>query len=170
MARYKEIKKQESGRSMIEMIAVLAIMGLITAGAFVLINSASRSQKIAHFDDEVNLLAANARALTAEAGNFKSLPAEGETYSDNQEKEEKGMILANRILNRSAGTTNVIGGEYSLVKTGTGNNDGTGFAVIVVNVDQDWCAGLHGHAYPHGVAACDKTDGTGTILTITFTE
>ena len=37
--------RQESGRSMIEMVGVLAIMGMLTAGAFVLISLGINRQK-----------------------------------------------------------------------------------------------------------------------------
>jgi len=157
MAKYKS----ESGRSMIEMIGVLALMTLITAGAFVLINGAMRSQKISHFDDEVNLLAANARALTAEAGNFKSLPAANDLDSNN---DSLGKDVATGILKKSE---SVISGTYKLLKT---NANGTGFMVVVEGTDLDWCEGLHGRAYPNGTATCSTNSQGKHILTITFTE
>ena len=45
--------KQESGRSMIEMLGVLAIMGLITVGAIGMIATAMRTQKRSAINDEV---------------------------------------------------------------------------------------------------------------------
>ena len=57
----KQNKKHESGRSMIEMVGVLAVMGLITAAAFVLITSAMRSQKLSRADDDISALAAGVR-------------------------------------------------------------------------------------------------------------
>ncbi len=69
-------KKQESGRSMIEMVGVLAVMGLITAAAFVLITSAMRSQKLSRADDDIAALAAGVRLLynnSADAGGFKGI-------------------------------------------------------------------------------------------------
>lgn len=63
MKQKKQTKKQESGRSMIEMVGVLAVMGLITAGAFVLITSAMSSQKISRVDDDVSAIVAGARLL-----------------------------------------------------------------------------------------------------------
>ena len=69
-------KKQESGRSMIEMVGVLAVMGLITAAAFVLITSAMRSQKLSRVDDDIAALAAGVRLLynnSADNGGFKGI-------------------------------------------------------------------------------------------------
>ena len=44
---------QESGRSMIEMLGVLAIMGVITVGAIGMISTAMRTQKLTAVNDEV---------------------------------------------------------------------------------------------------------------------
>ena len=66
-------KKHESGRSMIEMVGVLAVMGLITAGAFVLISSAMSSQRISRVDDEVSALVQGVRLLYNANNNFTGL-------------------------------------------------------------------------------------------------
>lgn len=66
-------KKHESGRSMIEMVGVLAVMGLITAAAFVLITSAMRSQKISRADDDVAAIAAGVRLLYNTSPDFAGL-------------------------------------------------------------------------------------------------
>lgn len=63
----KTNKKQQSGRSMIEMVGVLAVMGLITAGAFVLISSANSSSRRNRVVDDVMNIAAGVRALYADA-------------------------------------------------------------------------------------------------------
>ena len=44
--------KNESGRSMIEMLGVLAIMGVITIGAIGMISTAMRTQKRSAVNDE----------------------------------------------------------------------------------------------------------------------
>ena len=69
----KVAKKHESGRSMIEMVGVLAIMGLITAAAFVLITSALRSQRLVRIDDDVSAIAAGVRLLYANQPSFSTV-------------------------------------------------------------------------------------------------
>jgi len=69
----KVAKKHESGRSMIEMVGVLAIMGLITAAAFVLITSALRSQRLVRIDDDVSAIAAGVRLLYANQPSFDGI-------------------------------------------------------------------------------------------------
>ena len=59
----KVTKKHESGRSMIEMVGVLAVMGLITAAAFVLITSALRSQKLPRVIEDGSAIAAGIRLV-----------------------------------------------------------------------------------------------------------
>ena len=51
-------KKHESGRSMVEMVGVLAVMGLITAAAFVLIRSGMASQRRNRAIDDVSTIVA----------------------------------------------------------------------------------------------------------------
>ena len=53
--------KYESGRSMVEMMGVLAIMGVITAGAILLINAGLNSSKRRSVDDEVTMLVTGIR-------------------------------------------------------------------------------------------------------------
>ena len=66
-------KNQESGRSMIEMVGVLAVMGLITAGAFALISSAISSQKLSTLDDDVGAIVSGVRLLYNGQDTFKGL-------------------------------------------------------------------------------------------------
>ena len=54
----KQNKKHESGRSMVEMVGVLAVMGLITAAAFVLIRSGMASQRRNRAIDDVSTIVA----------------------------------------------------------------------------------------------------------------
>lgn len=76
MKQNKKTKKTESGRSMIEMVGVLAVMGLITAGAFVLISSAMSSQKTSRVDDDVSAIVAGTRLLYNNATDFTGLSSD----------------------------------------------------------------------------------------------
>jgi len=73
----KTNKKHESGRSMIEMVGVLAVMGLITAAAFVLITSAMSSQRISRIDDDVSSIVQGVRLLYNPSDNFAGLSDSG---------------------------------------------------------------------------------------------
>lgn len=65
--------KQESGRSMIEMLGVLAIMGIITVGAIGLISTAMRTQKRSTVNDEVLQIVTGVRQLLGEYDDFSSI-------------------------------------------------------------------------------------------------
>jgi type II secretory pathway pseudopilin PulG len=62
--------KQESGRSMIEMLGVLAIMGVITVGAISMISYAMRMQKQSAVNDEVYQIVLGVRQLLGEYDDF----------------------------------------------------------------------------------------------------
>ena len=61
---------QESGRSMIEMLGVLAIMGVITVGAVTMISAAMRSQKRTVLQDEVAQIVTGVRTILGEYDDF----------------------------------------------------------------------------------------------------
>lgn len=69
----KKNKKHESGRSMIEMVGVLSVMGLITAGAFILIRSGLASQRRNRASAEVANIVATIRDVYSEAENMGAL-------------------------------------------------------------------------------------------------
>lgn len=64
---------EESGRSMIEMLGVLAIMGIITVGAISMISYAMRSQKRTAVNDEVTQIVMGVRQLLGEYDDFSSI-------------------------------------------------------------------------------------------------
>ena len=65
--------KQESGRSMIEMLGVLAIMGVITVGAIAMISTAMRTQKRNTVNDEVTQIVLGVRQLLGEYDDFTNI-------------------------------------------------------------------------------------------------
>ncbi|MBR5625573.1 MAG: hypothetical protein IKW67_02225 [Alphaproteobacteria bacterium] len=65
--------RQESGRSMIEMLGVLAIMGVITVGAIGMISTAMRTQKLTSVNDEVVQMVTMVRNLHGEYDDFSNM-------------------------------------------------------------------------------------------------
>jgi hypothetical protein len=65
--------KYESGRSMIEMLGVLAIMGIITVGAITMISAAMKSQKRTTVNDEVTQIVTGVRQLLGEYDDFSNI-------------------------------------------------------------------------------------------------
>lgn len=67
------ISNSETGRSMIEMLGVLAIMGVITVAAVEMIGAAMRSQKRTTVQDEVAQLVTGVRQLFGEYDDFSGI-------------------------------------------------------------------------------------------------
>lgn len=65
--------RQESGRSMIEMLGVLAIMGVITVGAIAMISRAMRTQKLNMVNDEVMQIVTMVRNIHGEYDDFSNM-------------------------------------------------------------------------------------------------
>lgn len=65
--------KQEYGRSMIEMLGVLAIMGVITVGAIGMISTAMRTQKRTTINDEVVQMVTQVRTLLGEYDDYSHI-------------------------------------------------------------------------------------------------
>ena len=154
----KLYKKQQSGRSMVEMVGVLAIMGLVTAAAFVLITSGMSSQKINRVADEVDVLVSNARSMTAESEYTCSLPL------NTEEGLEKGKSLAKAILKTES---TPLGGQYAITHSTTGKtcDKDTKFVIHITKMDSDACETLAARAWNNGTGSCD-----GGHLSITFNK
>ena len=65
--------RQESGRSMIEMVGVLAIMGMLTATAFALISLGINRQKQARVTDDVVTIVSGVRSLLVDYDDFTNI-------------------------------------------------------------------------------------------------
>lgn len=65
--------RQESGRSMIEMMGVLAIMGVITVGAIAAISSAMNMQKRNTVNDEVLQMVTQVRQMFTEYDDYSNI-------------------------------------------------------------------------------------------------
>lgn len=65
--------RQESGRSMIEMVGVLAIMGMLTAAAFALISLGINRQKQARVTDDVVTMVSGVRSLLGDYDDFSNI-------------------------------------------------------------------------------------------------
>ena len=140
MKQIKKQKKQESGRSMIEMVGVLAVMGLITAGAFVLISSAMKSQKTSRLDDDVSAIVAGVRLLYNSAENFSGLKND-----------------ALDVIGYGTDVKNPYGGNYYVA---VDSADNTKFNVYVGGLSGGECKALKGRNFPGGG---DNVAGKGAI-------
>ena len=145
----KHTKKHESGRSMIEMVCVLAVMGLLTAGAFVLIQSGMSSQKRSRAADEIS-------AIVAEMANIDLKKLEKSMENGVATPAELGLPTTTPFGSKT---------QYSLYTTDAllKNNQ---FNVAITNLG-DSCSAMAKRAWSNdGQAACD---GSGNLV-ITYTK
>ena len=158
-------KKNESGRSLVEMVGVLALMGLITAAAFVVLQSGLGSQKRSRASDEIDIIASNVRAMVAqgdESKPFKSLP-ELNGGACGAENYEDAKSLAQALLKSEKGATPFDKSSWYAV----GSVDGTTFSVVLGGIPSDECQSVGSKAYSHGTGQCCEG---GKIAVITFDE
>ncbi len=158
---------RESGRSMIELVGVLAVMGLITAGAFVLIRSGMASQKRSRVADEVAVIAANVRSLSAEKENFDNLSAKPTTWANTNATAK----LAGAMLGATAAVATPLSSSsyYAVAKTncGSGGTNCTKFVVALVGIPANDCTVLASATWGgNGTASCPTNPGT--TLEITY--
>ena len=69
--------RQESGRSMVEIIGVIAIMALMSAGAFMLIRSGMASQRRSMIIDDVSKIVSGIRSLYSDYDDLATLDGDG---------------------------------------------------------------------------------------------
>ncbi len=122
-----KIRKRESGRSMIEMVGVLAITGLLTAGAFVLISSGMASQKRNRAADEIATIVQEMQSV-----DLKKVP-KVEDY-------DSGIKLVEQMrlpLQTPFGSDTY----YSVT------SDGTYFFVHMLNIEKTDCQALERRAW-----------------------
>lgn len=148
----KKYNESESGRSMVEMIGVLSVMGLITAGAFALISHGMASHRISRANDDVASIAENVRALFAENADYSNLPSDV----------SKGTKLLDAM---SLATTTPFGSSttYSVIKD---SENSKGFVVVLNGLNANMCGVLANRAW-NGSAevSCEKD-----TVSITFVD
>ena len=134
-------KNQESGRSMVEMVGVLAVMGLITAGAFVLMRSGMASQKRNRAQDEIANIVSTIRTLSAGGDDFSNLATDGAS-------DAAGTALLNNLR---VSTATPFGGTSAYTVRYAAGTPGQ-FAVKITNLARQDCNALKVSAWSDAVA------------------
>jgi len=113
-------KKAQSGRSMIEMLGVLAIVGVLSAGGIAGYSMAMQSYKTTSLIEKINLIAQRAR--TTFKGNYSGLTAASVLVN-------AGKISNNDLANPFGGTLTAVG-------------TATNFTMTATNVPKEACVDL----------------------------
>lgn len=128
------MRRIQSGRSMMEMMGVLCIMGLLSTGGLMGINRMFAQQKINKAVEQVSVMSAKLSQLGAQSGTYAGL--------DNTSAVKFGAVPASAI--DSSGTLlNPFGGDIEIEAANlTEDEDLQGYTITYTGLSNDDCMGL----------------------------
>ena len=133
------IKTNETGRSMIEMLGVLAIIGVLSVGGIAGYSKAMNKFKTNKVADNVSMIVANVKTLYAQQNTYKGLN-NGTAVSMGVIPDELGTEVANTS---QATLTNAFNGPVFIKQSdSTSGNDGKAFIIEFNNLSREACITL----------------------------
>lgn len=158
MNNYKH--NEQSGRSMIEMLGVLAIIGVLSVGGIAGYSKAMNKFKTNKVADNVSMLVANIKTLYAQQNSYAELD-NANAVSMGVVPDELGTDSSN-LLNAFNGPVNIhVSGSTSSDNT----NDDKAFVIYFGNLSREACITLAtndwGSGYSSGLIAI-KASGSST--------
>ena len=127
------MKYNENGRSMVEMLGVLAIIGVLSVGGIAGYSKAMNKYKINKTTDQVSMLVANLRTLFSSQGNYDGLT---------NAKAKKFGVVPNDMYTSVSNTdiTNAFGGQvYIAASGGRAENDNEAFVIVYSGLTSEAC-------------------------------
>lgn len=155
------MRVNESGRSMIEMLGVLAIIGVLSVGGIAGYSKAMNKFKTNKVADNVSMLVANIKTLYAQQNTYAGL--------NNGTAVSMGVVpdeLGTAYNGAKATLTNAFNGPVFIKQSdSTAANDGKAFTIQFNNLSREACITLAtndwGSGYSSGLIAL-KVKGTST--------
>ena len=133
------IKTNEAGRSMIEMLGVLAIIGVLSVGGIAGYSKAMNKFKTNKIADNVSMIVANVKTLYAQQNTYKGLN-NGTAVSMGVIPDELGTEYANVS---QATLTNAFNGPVFIKQSdSTTDGDGKAFIIEFNNLSREACITL----------------------------
>lgn len=160
------MRVNESGRSMIEMLGVLAIIGVLSVGGIAGYSKAMNKFKTNKVADNVSMLVANIKTLYAQQNTYAGLN-NGTAVSMGVVPDELGTAYSGA----SATLTNAFNGPVFIKQSNsTAPNDGKAFTIQFNNLSREACISLAtndwGSGYSSGLIAL-QVRGTSTSASST---
>ena len=149
------IKTNESGRSMIEMLGVLAIIGVLSVGGIAGYSKAMNKFKTNKVADNVSMLVANIKTLYAQQNTYNGL--------ENKTAISMGVVPDELGTNATSGTlTNAFSGPvYIAASDSTAGGDDKAFTIVFTKLSREACITLAtndwGSGYSSGLIAIEAT-------------
>ncbi len=132
----KFMNSEQSGRSMVEMLGVLAIIGVLSVGGISGYSKAMAKFKMSKAMDQMSMLVANIRTTYASMA----------TYSGLNTKAARDYGLASRDMYSTVADhlVNAFGGDVfvSAIPNPNSGVAATGFAIVYNGLDKEACMGL----------------------------
>ncbi|MCI5635060.1 MAG: hypothetical protein MR350_06395 [Alphaproteobacteria bacterium] len=171
-------KKLEAGRSMIEMLGVLAIIGVLSVGGIAGYSKAMNKFKTNKIADNVSMLVANIKTLYAQQNTYDGLNVQS-AYSmgvvpDELVQKTYGTSEADKNTVKSVKLMNAFNGDVDIHVSGsTDATDKKAFVLAFSGISREACITLAtndwGSGYSSGLIAIrasgESSTGTGTDAT-----
>ena len=158
------IKTNESGRSMIEMLGVLAIIGVLSVGGIAGYSKAMNKFKTNKVADNVSMLVANIKTLYAQQNTYTGL--------DNLTAVDMGVVPDELVVKRAADAktqellNSFNGPVFIKASNGTDGTDGKAFIIEFTELSREACITLAtndwGSGYSSGLIAIAVNGNKGT--------
>ncbi|MBR3502517.1 MAG: hypothetical protein IKO06_06390 [Alphaproteobacteria bacterium] len=143
-------KSVQSGRSMIEMLGVLAIIGVLSVGGIAGYSKAMMKYRINKTIEQITLIAGNVRTFFAPQGNYAGLDLSTNTGKAIIQKAKlvpDEMLIFDRSTGKITGMTSAFGESINsfgaLDKSeGTFGGDNKAFGIWFTNIPEEACVEL----------------------------
>ncbi len=136
------MRVNESGRSMIEMLGVLAIIGVLSVGGIAGYSKAMNKFKTNKVADNVSMIVANVKTLYAQQNTYTGLN-NGTAVSMGVIPDELGTIYSGSGDTATATLTNAFNGRVYVEKSdSTDTNDGKAFIIEFNSLSREACITL----------------------------
>ena len=161
------MKYNENGRSMVEMLGVLAIIGVLSVGGIAGYSKAMNKYKINKTTDQVSMLVANIRTLFSSQGNYGDL--------DNAEAIKFGVVPNDMYTPASAYTSdtsikNAFGGAVTIAADKARDGDASSNEAFTIRYDglsSEACVTVSTGDWGSGQASGLIAIGAGETATLT---
>ena len=161
-------KINENGRSMVEMLGVLAIIGVLSVGGIAGYSKAMNKYKINKTTDQVSMLVANLRTIFSSQGNYADL--------DNAGARKFGVVPNDMYGSTSSELKNAFGGDVTIAydKARSGDSkeneaftiryDGLSSEACVTIATGDWGSGQASGLIAMGAGITDDLENLSSLL------
>ncbi len=134
-----EIKNQ-NGRSMIEMLGVLAIIGVLSVGGIAGYSKAMMKYRINKTIEQITLISGNVRTFFAMQRDYEGLDS---STDDGRKIIQKAKLVPDEMWNEDkTALVNAFGGNFSLISTHKSSIDNKAFKMELSSIPEEACIDL----------------------------